>query len=108
MIPAIIILAVIVSTGSVTLFLFSGKKRQNESNDFRADDGMLALARNLNPAPLVQRRRFESRESYRIRLTRAENEKMIEGIDESLERANESLERINENAREIKRMLSEM
>lgn len=98
-IPTIIVLTVIVSFGSVALSLFSGKKRQGSSYDFRADDDMLALAPHLVSAPLVQRRRFESQVSYRTRLTRAENQKKIEEIDKSLER-------IDENNREIKRMIS--
>ena len=98
-IAALIILGSIAILGGVALFLFE---------DFRADDDMLALAPNLVSAPLVQRRRFESQESYWIRLTRAENQKKIEEIDKSLELTNNSLDRTIENTREIKRMLSEM
>lgn len=98
-IAALVILGSIATLGGVALFLF---------DDFRADDDMLALAPNPVSAPLVQRRRFESQESYWIRLKRAEYQKMLEDIDESLERTNKSLERTNENTREIKRMLSEM
>ena len=94
-IAALIILGSIVTLGGVALFLF---------DDFRADDD---IAPNPVSAPLVQRRRFESQESYWIRLTRAENEKMLEEIDKSLELTNKSLERTIENTREIKSMISE-